>query len=181
VGIGGFLAYRGLSGKDKPAASASAAAAATTAPATTTGDAGEPASATTAPATTGDAADTDAGGGGSSAPAALTKQEAKGVVNEFLSLRDQGRIDASLTLCSRDLFHVAVWRDMVNDQYWNPWSWTLPEATRLADDRIAVTSLGVWESGEEPVVFAVIRDPDTGQTLISGFLDPNDLSEAWIP
>ena len=170
VAVGGFLAYRSLSGKkDKPVAAASVQpVAAATTPAAVAGDDAGSGSSSGAGSTT--------GGTG-----AVTEQEAVDVVDKFLTLRDEGKIDASLSLCSGDLFHVAEWRDYVTDQYWNPDSWTITKTEPLEQGELAVIAQTVWPSGEEPMAYAVWRDPDTGQVQLTGFLDPNDLSQIWPP
>ena len=171
VAVGGFLAYRSLSGKkDKPVAAASA----------------QPVTAATTPAAVTGGSDTGSGvtdngtTAGTATSGPLTKQAGRDVVNQFLTLRDEGDTAGSVALCAPELFDVKVWDELVNDPYWNPETWRLTFVERMGDD-LAVTSSGWWPSGREATTFKVVRDPDTGQALIAGFLDPNDLNQLWIP
>ena len=100
-------------------------------------------------------------------------------MNEFLTLRADGDIEGSKALCTSSLLEGPD-GVFVDDEYWNPDSW---EITKLTADEmyIHVTSMGQWPSGREATIFSVYREPESGEVLIDGFLDPQEFPELVTP
>jgi hypothetical protein len=66
----------------------------------------------------------------------------------------------------------------VNDKYWRPESYEIVKTTPdLMYIHVAI--MGRWPSGDEPSIFSVFRDPETGLVLIDGMLDPANVPELW--
>jgi len=100
----------------------------------------------------------------------VTEAEARDVVTRFIELRSEKDIEGSKALCTVKMLRGPD-GDFVNDQYWNPDSFRIVKVT---PDQMYmhVASMGVWPSGEEPTIFSVYREPETGKVLIDGFIDP---------
>lgn len=157
VGGGGLLAFRAYtSGKTT---TASAPQPAQPAPAATSTP--EPAAEATAPATDG----------------IVTEAEASAVVTQFLDMRIAGDIEGSKAFCSQNML-TGENGEFVSDRYWKPDSYTI---TRTTPDLmyVHVTTMGAWPSGEEPTIYSVVRDPESGKVLIDGMLDPATSPELW--
>lgn len=157
VGGAGLLAFRAYtSGKTT---TASAPQPAQPAPAATSTL--EPAAEATAPATDG----------------IVTEAEASAVVTQFLDMRIAGDIEGSKAFCSQNML-TGENGEFVSDRYWKPDSYTI---TRTTPDLmyVHVTTMGAWPSGEEPTIYSVVRDPESGTVLIDGMLDPATSPELW--
>lgn len=154
VGGGGLLAFRAYtSGKTVTTSAPEPAAVETVAP--------EPAVETTTPAADG----------------VVTEAEARTVVTQFLDTRIAGDIEGSKAFCSQNML-TGENGEFVSDQYWAPDSYTI---TRTTPDLmyVHVTTMGAWPSGEEPTIYSVVRDPESGKVLIDGMLDPEYSTELW--
>lgn len=114
------------------------------------------------------------------APAAdgiVTEDEARAVVTQFLDTRIAGDIEGSKAFCTQNML-TGENGGFVGDQYWKPDSYTI---TRTTPDLmyVHVTTMGAWPSGEEPTIYSVVRDPESGKVLIDGMLDPANSPELW--
>ncbi|MDZ4168162.1 MAG: zinc ribbon domain-containing protein [Coriobacteriia bacterium] len=109
--------------------------------------------------------------------AIVTEDEASAVVTQFMDTRASGDIEGSKVYCSKTML-AGEYGDFVSDKYWKPDSYKI---TRTTPDLmyVHVTTMGMWPSGEEPTIFSVLRDPDSGQVLIDGMLDPENVPELW--
>lgn len=157
VGGGGLLAFRAYTSSD--IATTSSPEPAQSAPVATATP--EPAVEATAPAADG----------------IVTEAEARAVVTQFLDTRIAGDIGGSKAFCSQNML-TGENGEFVSDQYWKPDSYTI---TRTTPDLmyVHVTTMGAWPSGEEPTIYSVVRDPESGTVLIDGMLDPEYSTELW--
>lgn len=107
----------------------------------------------------------------------VTEAEARAVVTQFLDTRIAGDIEGSKAFCSRNML-AGENGEFVSDRYWKPDSYTI---TRTTPDLmyVHVTTMGAWPSGEEPTIYSVVRDPESGKVLIDGMLDPATSTELW--
>jgi hypothetical protein len=106
----------------------------------------------------------------------VTDAEARDVVTRFMDYRLAMDVAASKTLCSKNMLTGADTKPLVNDKYWRPESYEIVKTTPdLMYIHVAV--MGVWPSGNEPLIFSVWRDPETATVLIDGMLDPANVPE----
>lgn len=109
----------------------------------------------------------------------VTEAEARDVVTRFIELRAKKNISASRALCTARMLKGSD-GDFVNDQYWNPDSFKIVKVT--SDQMyLHVASMGMWPSGEEPTIFSVFREPESGKVLIDGFIDPETSPDLYQP
>lgn len=109
--------------------------------------------------------------------AVVTEDEAREVVTQFMDTRARGDIEGSKVYCSKNMLSGENGQ-FVSDKYWKPDSY---EITRTTPDLmyVHVTTMGMWPSGEEPTIYSVWRDPESGKVLIDGMLDPANVPELW--
>lgn len=157
VGGGGFLAYRSFTAQQNVAMPAE------TQPPDSSVATAEPEPAAEAP----DPAADDI----------VTEAEARAVVTQFLDTRIAGDIEGSKAYCSKSML-TGENGEFVSDRYWKPDSYSI---TRTTPDLmyVHVTTMGVWPSGEEPTIYSVLRDPESGKVLIDGMLDPEYSTDLW--
>lgn len=117
------------------------------------------------------------------APAAddgiVTDAEARDVVTRFMDLRLKMDVAGSKKLLSTKFLGDPELFGYVDDKYWRPDSYEIIKTTPdLMYIHVAV--MGRWPSGDEPSIFSVWRDPDSGTVVIDGmFLNPEDMPELW--
>lgn len=109
----------------------------------------------------------------------VTETEARDVVARFITLRAKKDIAGSKALCTAKML-AGPDGDFVKDQYWNPDSFKIVKVT---PDQMYmhVASMGMWPSGEEPTIFSVFREPESGSVLIDGFIDPETSPDLYKP
>jgi hypothetical protein len=168
LGVGALFVLRGMSGSGPPVVVSTPTPPLSTPPAaaapTTSVDASADAGAETSPEAPSEEIVTDA--------------EARDVVKKFMGLRLAMDVAGSKKLCTKNMLNGEDTKPLVNDKYWRPDSYKIVKTTPdLMYIHVAI--MGVWPSGNEPSIFSVFRDPETGKVLIDGMLDPTNVPELW--
>jgi hypothetical protein len=107
--------------------------------------------------------------------AIVTDLEARGVVTKFMDYRLAQDVAGSKTLCTAKMLSGET-LTFIDDKYWRPDSYQIIKTTPdLMYIHVAV--MGQWPSGDEPLIFQVYREPESGKVLIDGMLDPAEFPE----
>lgn len=118
---------------------------------------------------------TPAASGGEQEYVVVTDAEARDVVSKFIGMRIAGDIEGSKALCSQNML-TGENGEFVKDKYWHPDSFKIVKTT--PDQMyIHVGTMGQWPSGEEPTIYSVWRDPESGKVVIDGMLPAEDFPD----
>lgn len=105
----------------------------------------------------------------------ITDDEARATVEGFLDARIARDVDASRKFCNNNFWN-GEWHDALVDDTWRPETYEIVN-TQPDLMYVHVVVKENWPSGDEYWIYSCLKDTSTGEPVIDGTLDPQNVPE----